>query len=290
MIIQEALRLGIARLSRASDHRDSAALDAEILLSSALGVEREKLYIHSGDPMPKRALATYHRYLARRGRHEPVAYILGEKEFFGLRFTVNRNVLILRPETETLVEEVIRKVGKKKVTIIDVGTGSGAIAVALAKNLPNARIVATDISSKALTIARANARRHGVSNRIRFVRANLLPKLLHAARSTLHADIVVANLPYLPTAVWKKTTPEIRRYEPRTALDGGRDGLDLYRKLLDQMTHLRWSSAFFEIDPHQVRSMSALIRNFFPATTIAPVPDLQERKRFLVVRSKNRGQ
>ena len=281
MIIQEALRLGIARLSRASDHRDSAALDAEILLSSALGVEREKLYIHSGDPMPKRALATYHRYLARRGRHEPVAYILGEKEFFGLRFTVNRNVLILRPETETLVEEVIRKVGKKKVTIIDVGTGSGAIAVALAKNLPNARIVATDISSKALTIARANARRHGVSNRIRFVRANLLPKLLHAARSTLHADIVVANLPYLPTAVWKKTTPEIRRYEPRTALDGGRDGLDLYRKLLDQMTHLRWSSAFFEIDPHQSRSVIARLRRLFPKTKIRIILDLQKRKRFI---------
>ena len=275
--------MGIARLSRASDHRDSAALDAEILLSSALGVEREKLYIHSDDPMPKRALATYHRYLARRVRHEPVAYILGEKEFFGLSFTVSHHVLIPRPETETLVELVIAKCNIKHVacSIMDVGTGSGAIAVAFAKNLPNARIVATDISSSALTVARANARRHGVSNRIRFVRANLLPKLLHAARSTLHADIVVANLPYLPTAVWKKTTPEIRRYEPRTALDGGRDGLDLYRKLLGQMTDFRWTAAFFEIDPHQSRSVIARLRRLFPKTKIRIILDLQKRKRFI---------
>ena len=208
---------------------ETPQLDAQLLMARALECVRLEVVAHPEKRLNLQQLGLFHEMLARRVSRYPLAYILGEKEFFGLTLDVTPSVLIPRPETETLVEQVISRVGKDA-KIADVGVGSGAIAVALAVNLPEARVWGTDTSEQALKVARANAEKHAVSERVSMVSGNLLDPLIAAG---LQFDVVVSNPPYIPSAIIETLEPEVR-FEPSGALDGGDDGLDVYRALLPQ--------------------------------------------------------
>ncbi len=238
------------------------------------------------------------KLIARRVRREPTAYILGHKEFYGLDFLVNRNVLVPRPESETLVEQAFRRImnyesGLMDTVVIDVGTGSGAIAVALAKELriknEELRVFAIDNSREALSVARRNAKRHGVARKIKFLRGNLLEPFLRThKRKNLRIDelVVVANLPYLPTAEWRAAAPEVRKWEPRQALDGGRDGLKYYREMFRQVLGFRFQvsgTILCEICPHQVAPFKRMVRQYFKKAQFRVVKDLSGRARVISV-------
>ena len=208
-----------------------AALDAEVLARQVLGWDRAKFLADRNEQATSRFLLNYEPLVARRERREPVSYILGTREFWGLEFEVGRDVLIPRPETELIVEETVSVVGRDgHPTIIDVGTGSGCIAIALAREVPGARLIATDVSAEALAVARRNAARHGVLGRITFVRTSFLDGL------SREFDVIVSNPPYVPSASELGLTPEVRDYEPRLAVFAGIDGLEGVRSLLASAT------------------------------------------------------
>jgi release factor glutamine methyltransferase len=210
---------------------DSPRLDAELLLASVLQKNRLYLYTHYDQPLNESERAGYRALVQRRSKREPVAYILGEREFYGLPFTVTRDVLVPRPETEHLVDAVREWLDahvREKPRLCDVGTGSGAIAIALAVQAPAAEVVAIDVSEAALAIARANATRHGVADRVRFVAGDLLAPV----KGEPPFDVIVANLPYVPSPERPQLMPEVRDHEPGLALFGGEDGLDLVRRLI----------------------------------------------------------
>jgi release factor glutamine methyltransferase len=201
-----------------------AALDAEVLAREVLGWDRARFLVERHEKASSRFLLRFEPLVARRVRREPVSYILGAREFWGLPFEVGPDVLIPRQETELIVEETIAVAGKdSQPRIVDVGTGSGCIAIALAVEIPGARIVATDVSPHALQVARRNAERHQVSDRITFVETNFLDGV------DLGADIIVSNPPYVPSVSSLGLTPEVRDYEPAVAVFAGEDGLDAMR-------------------------------------------------------------
>lgn len=208
---------------------DSPQLDAQLMMARAVGATRLDVVAHPERVLSQCEQVHFHEMLARRAARYPLAYILGEKEFFGLSFEVTPAVLIPRPETEILVEQVLSRV-EGVATIVDVGTGSGAIAVALAVNLPAARVWATDTSDEALKVARANAEKHAVSERVSMVLGDLLEPMILAGQQY---DVVVSNPPYIPSAVIATLEPEVL-CEPVGALDGGADGLDVYPGLFAQ--------------------------------------------------------
>lgn len=206
---------------------DSPRLDAELLLAATLKLDRVGLYLRYDQPLSPEELAAFRARVARRAKHEPVAYILQEVEFWSLALAVSPDVLIPRPDTEVLVEEALAR-GNDNRQVLDIGTGSGAIVVALASERPQWRFTALDLSAAALAVAAANAARHGVAERIRLVRGDLaeLP-----ARSF---DLIVANPPYIPRDDLAGLMPDVRDFEPRLALDGGPDGLCAYRAIAAQ--------------------------------------------------------
>jgi release factor glutamine methyltransferase len=216
-------------LTSAGIDPDEAALDAEVLARHVLGWDRAALVARWRDAAPETFETRFQLLIARRALREPVAYITGHREFWGLDFEVTPDVLIPRPETELIVEEALRfahEAGPPR-EIIDVGTGSGCIAIALAHDLPSAFVTGTDISPAALTIARRNAERLGVADRVTLINADLLDEV------TPTADLIVSNPPYIPNGDAPALQPEVGRYEPATALFGGQgDGLDVVRRLL----------------------------------------------------------
>lgn len=207
---------------------DTARLDAEMLLATACDTDRTRLYAGLREPVPRRCADTFHSLLARRLAREPLAYIVGHQEFWSLDFIVAPDVLIPRPETELLVELAIEGFSEAKSTLCDLGTGSGCVAVSLAHELPHVEIWAVDISSAALTVARANAQHHAVAGRIRFTESDLF-----AAIVDQRFDTIVCNPPYVSTAELERPQPELR-WEPRRALDGGREGLEAIERLVAQ--------------------------------------------------------
>jgi release factor glutamine methyltransferase len=272
-------------------HSDSAAIDAEILLAHALSATREEMLAHDDRPLPARVLARYRALIARRAKHEPIAYLTGHKEFFGLDFFVDKNVLIPRPETEQLVELALSSLATRHLPlVIDIGTGSGAIAVSIAANDPNVTVIATDISAAALKLATRNAVTNDVAARIIFKRGDLLqPFLSFRGRENSRTSIIItANLPYLPAAVYKKTALDIRRYEPRSALVAGKDGLDLYDRLFDQAAAIlsgRKLTILCEIDPSQKKKFPALVKRHLPRAKVEIKNDLAGRARVGVITS-----
>lgn len=207
---------------------DSPRLDAELLLAATLGLDRVGLYLNYDRPLNADELSTFRARLQRRALREPLQYILGECEFWSLPLTVSPAVLVPRPDTEVLVEEALERL-TGPARVLDVGTGSGAIAIALASERPEAQFTALDLSAAALSVAQANAGRHGLSERIAFVEGDLaqLPEQTF--------DLVVSNPPYIPTADCATLMTEVRDFEPRLALDGGDDGLAAYRHLARQV-------------------------------------------------------
>lgn len=212
-------------VEQALKYSQIATIEAEIILANTLSKDRSFLHAHPDLVLSNQIEKSFKSKCKRRSAHEPLDYILGFREFYGLKFYVDQNVLIPRPETEDLVDQVVKYAKDKQVTICDVGTGSGCIAISLAKNLPNASIYATDIEPKALSIAKRNAKLHNVGLRIKFLPGSLLLPLKKKV------DIIVANLPYVKTEKINTLAPKIKDWEPRKALDGGRDGMKIYRQL-----------------------------------------------------------
>jgi release factor glutamine methyltransferase len=301
-------------------HGDEARLDAELLLAAARGQTRAWLLAQRDEPVDEAAARRFAGFVERRAQHEPVAYILGHKEFYGLDLLVDRRVLIPRPESETLVEQALEWIrqhftvtpsrslenrGRKRelpsppavslkgrgrwrassCVVVDVGTGSGALALALAAHTPReaVRLIAADVSLDALAVAQANAARHGLAERIQFVQSDLL------AGIDPRADLIVANLPYVARAEWGELAPDISAYEPRLALDGGPDGLDLFRTFFAQAaTHLAPGGALLlEIGSKQANAVRALAQAAFPTAQIDIVKDLAGQDR--VVRIESQG-
>ncbi|PKN35422.1 MAG: peptide chain release factor N(5)-glutamine methyltransferase [Deltaproteobacteria bacterium HGW-Deltaproteobacteria-19] len=203
----------------------SPRLDAEVLLCRYLGTDRTHLYAHPEEIVGKDVVRGFMEWVGRRQRQEPVAYIVGEKEFWSIPFSVDRHVLIPRADTEILVEEAIR-VAKAGCDILDVGTGSGAVAVALSRELPRARVVATDRSIAAAVTAAGNAKRAGVADRVLIVVADLLESL----RGPF--DVIVSNPPYIPEDEFEGLPPGVREYEPKEALWAPGDGTAVHRRLI----------------------------------------------------------
>ena len=212
---------------------DNARLEAEVLLAHLLGIDRMGLYLNYDRALTDEERRVYREMIQRRMGGEPLAYIVGAKEFWSLRFLVSGDCLIPRPETEHLVEEAVRIAQglPSPQRVLEIGVGCGAIAIALAAELPGAEIVATDISTGALAIAQANAAQHQVEGRIRFVLGNLFPTGDPAGERPF--GLICSNPPYIPTAEILQLSPEVRDYEPLTALDGGEDGLRLFRQIAE---------------------------------------------------------
>lgn len=225
--ILELVRLSTTYL--ADKGVESPRLDAEVLLAHVLGMDRLGLYVNFDRPLEPQEIDRYREAIWRRGRREPVAYIVEEKEFMGRPFFVSPAVLIPRPETELLVEAVVARLPEQALSLLDVGTGSGAIAIMLAILLPQARVSACDVSVQALDVARQNAARLGVRERVDFVYSDMLNALPADAR--FHC--IVSNPPYIAEAELTTLAPEIR-YEPRMALAAGVDGLTAIRRLIEE--------------------------------------------------------
>jgi release factor glutamine methyltransferase len=201
---------------------ETPQLDAELLLSEATGWDRARLAAEPGTGVPASAGRQFGEMVRRRLRREPVAYIVGRKGFRHIELAVDRRVLIPRPETELLVELALELNPQR---VLDMGTGSGAIALAIADELPDCKVIATDTSPAALSVARANAERLGLADRVEFVEAMLPP-------DTGELDLIVANLPYVAESEWGGLEPEVTEWEPREALLAGPDGLDVIRSAI----------------------------------------------------------
>ncbi len=212
---------------------ESARLEAQLLLASVTSLDRVGLYVHFDRPASPAELQAFKALVQRRTRGEPVAYILGTREFFGRTFAVRTGVLVPRPETELLVEKVLAfaRSGEAHTRIVDVGTGSGIIAITLALELPEAVVVAVDVSDDALAVASENAERHGVRDRVRLLRSDLLAR---GPTGQGVVDIVVSNPPYLPDDLMATLPRDVRDFEPHLALHGGPDGLAVIRRLLPE--------------------------------------------------------
>jgi release factor glutamine methyltransferase len=263
---------------------DTPRLDAEVLLAHALGQDRAWLYAHPEYALGPDQLGVYQALIARRAEREPVAYLTGHKEFFGLDFVVTLGVLIPRPETERLVEIALQilKAGARPdaVTIADVGTGSGAIAIALAIHVRAAHVLATDVSAAAVAVARHNAVRHGVAGRVDCLQGDLLAPL----RGAFH--LIAANLPYLSRADLAAAPPEVAHWEPRLALEGGPDGLAAIRRMLASAANrLHPAGALLaEIGAGQGADALALADQHFPRAMVEIAQDHAGLDRVLVVR------
>jgi release factor glutamine methyltransferase len=237
-VIHARIREAQQRLVACGIAEPEAAIDAELLARHLLGWSREQMVTRWLDPAPAAGVPAnfdrrYRALVERRLAREPVAYIIGHREFWGLEFEVTRDVLIPRPETELIVEEalaLVRGAGgmQDAITIVDVGTGSGCLAVALAHELPQARVIAIDVSTAALRVAKRNADRHGVSSRIAWHAGSVLEPIDRAV------DLIVSNPPYVPLGDAPGLPPDVRDYEPPVALFSGGDGLATIRALVAQ--------------------------------------------------------
>jgi release factor glutamine methyltransferase len=264
-LLRSVLQKGASRLAPSINARR----DAELLLLHTLGVDRAWLLAHPEAELTDEQQAAYAEKIGRRAEHEPVQYILGEQEFYGLKLRVTPDVLIPRPETEHLVDALLARVARNApLRIADVGTGSGAIAVALAAMLPEAQIVATEISAAALTVAHSNAVLHHVAERIRFVEWDLLAGMAGGESF----DAIVSNPPYVPEG--EPLEAQVRDYEPHAALFAGADGLDTYPRLIPQAKAALTSGGWLlmEIGYGQRNAIATLLSGW---DDVSFVPDLQ---------------
>ncbi|WP_124728504.1 peptide chain release factor N(5)-glutamine methyltransferase [Staphylospora marina] len=269
------------------EHRvASAEWEAEVMIRELTGRDRTRFFSGLSDPLPPETASRLEEWLRRRTQGEPLQYLLGHQDFFGRTFRVTPDVLIPRPETEILVETVIRDlkdVSGQPIHFVDAGTGSGAIAVTLALEFPEARVTAVDVSEAALAVARENARMHGVENRIHWVCGDFLKPL---ANRGISADVLVSNPPYIPTGDIGGLQPEVRDHEPRLALDGGTDGLGPYRVMAAELS--RWPGRpdrlFFEIGHDQGTAVRQILKEAFPDAEVHVLPDLAGKDRIVKAR------
>jgi release factor glutamine methyltransferase len=262
MTLREALTVSAAQLASDEYLRATATRDAELLLLHILQIPRTSLIAHPDHELSPSQRTSYENHIARRLHYEPVQYITGQQEFYGLTLKVTPAVLIPRPETEHLVEAVLNLLPKNKpLKIADIGTGSGAIAIALAAHLPQAAITALDISTEALEIATINAREHNVAGRIRFLQSDLLSALDHEAETF---DAIVSNPPYVAETDRATLHPQVRDHEPASALFAGETGLDIYRRLIPQAYNALKPNGLLalEIGHDQQEAIATLLRTW----------------------------
>ncbi len=267
--VSDALRWGFQLLT--ARQIETPRLDAELLLAHTLSTDRSSIYTRWEECLCQDDITFYTELIRRRAQHEPVAYLVGERAFFDIRVHVTRDVLIPRPETEHLVEDALAwadTVGQIS-RVVDVGTGSGAIAIALARHLPEACVLGLDVSWPALQVARSNVGRYSLGGRVELVQGDLLT----AVSGPL--DLVVANLPYIASTELPDLERNVVGYEPHLALDGGRDGLDLVRRLLHQLPQrlARPGLCLLEIDFRQAETVKALAYRQTPDACVSMLRD-----------------
>lgn len=255
---------------------------AEFLLRQVLGWDKAKLIASSDYELSTKQETKFREFIERRKKHEPVWYITGKIEFYGLDLEVNQNVLIPRPETEFLVEEVLNAVGRKtNLKILELGTGSGAISLALTSKLKT-KIFASDISKEALVVAKKNANKLELEKYIEFRQGNLLEPW-----GSDKFDIIVANLPYIPQEDMRSLALDIHHWEPRLALDGGKEGLEIYEELLSQAKDYLNENAvmFFEIGIDQGDKLKKLVEKHFQNAKVKIIKDYGDIDRIVVIKS-----
>jgi release factor glutamine methyltransferase len=241
---------------------DSARLDASLLLSHVLGIKRERLMLSPEKELDNNEISAFNAVVARRQQCEPVAYITGKKEFWSLDFYVTRDTLIPRPDSETLVDAALKRVRSRKTrmqakptTLLDIGTGTGCLLIALLKELPEFRGTGVDNSERALQVAKENAKRHGVEKRAEFIRSHWCDAL----DGTF--DLILSNPPYIAETDMAALMPDVARYEPRSALVAGADGLSAYRALAPQVAAKLnpGGTVLFEVGQGQAEKVAALL-------------------------------
>lgn len=271
MNVKEALQTGFTILQ--DKKITSARLDAEVILMHVLKISKEELYTYPEKKLKTKQQDKYLKLIKKRSTFYPVAYITKHKEFFGLNFHVNSNVLIPRPDTELLVTEAIKIIKNKKLKkIADIGTGSGAIPISIAKNTLNTQITATDISKKALVIAKQNAKNHQIN--INFLHGDLLTPIKNKK-----INLITANLPYLDIDyknLLKTSCTKSIKYEPNIALYAGSDGLDEYRRFFTQIIKLKHKPTFILIEHGhaQTKELKKIIKKHLPFSRVQTVKDL----------------
>ncbi|MFO7807475.1 MAG: peptide chain release factor N(5)-glutamine methyltransferase [Candidatus Moraniibacteriota bacterium] len=277
----------------------SSDIDAEILLSHILNVSREYVLIHPELEISKEEESRFMDLVERRSQGEPVAYLTEYKEFCGLEFEVNKNTLVPRPETEILVEKTLDYIEnnfnkKDKLRIFDIGTGSGCIITAIAQELKNlgfsnVGFCAGDISKAALNTARKNTQNHLEKQEIIFKRGDLLNPFIEEIKGFGEKDqlIILANLPYLSETIYQNSPGDVRNFEPKLALEAGKDGLDYYKRLLDYVKEYDLDKKtgstclFLEISPEQAEKIKEVVKDNFPESEIEIYKDLAERDRIV---------
>ena len=276
--VAELVTTGAERLAAGGVPEPRA--DAEVLVARALGRDRTWLYAHPDDGVPADAAGQAAVWLERRQHREPLWYIVGEVEFYGLACRVDPHVLIPRPETELLVEAGLAFLRHRPAAVVaDICTGSGCVAIALARHAPEARLLAVDLDPAALAVARRNADRHGLGERIAFLQGDLWAPLPGPV------DLAVCNPPYVAERDWPALMPEVREHEPRRALAAGEDGLAVIRRLLAAAPgRLAAGGALYvEIGANQGAAVRELAKAAFPQAKVAVRPDLAGLDRLLVV-------
>ncbi len=270
---------------------ESPRLCAEILLSHQLDISRLKLYLEYDQPVGENDLGKYRAMIKRLAEGEPIQYITGVQEFWSMDFTVNRNVLIPRPETEILVEQVIRVYKENNyaerpaVNILDMCTGSGAIAVAIASELKNAEIFAVDISKEAIETANKNIIRHEMTERITLLEGNLFEPFINNHK---YFDIIVSNPPYVTEEEFKLLPGKIRNFEPQIALESGADGLSHIRTILEKASQFLNPGGWLllEMDPGQIDRVRSIINSDDSYLNMAVVKDYSGRNRVVTAQKK----
>lgn len=274
MLVKDAILYGVAKL----DNMPSPRLDAEILLAYVLRMTRTKLLSELYFELPNQQINDFQMLIDKRAKNIPVAYLTGKKEFMGLDFFVDENVLIPRPETESIVEAALKLIKTKKLTkIFDVGTGSGNIAIAITKNLPDLKVVASDISKEALNVAKKNVEIHGIESRIEFVQS-------HLAEHIKDAELIIANLPYVPETY---AVMEDILHEPKMAVFGGNDGLGLYREMFGQPVFKDYKGfVIIEFGERQYEAMKTWLEKTFDEIEITSIKNIDNSRTGIVIEFK----
>ncbi len=275
MKVFEAIKIGsnLLKEKKITSH----VIDSEILLSKILDKSREEVLINLDQNICEKNILLFNKLLFRRSKYEPIAYILKEKEFWSMKFDVNKDTLIPRPETELLVDILLRVYKGKRITILDIGTGSGCIIISLLKNLNTSSGIGIDISKKAIFVAKRNALKHRLSDRIKFFNKSLEGVFYRKF------DLIVSNPPYIDRKDIRNLSEDIKKYEPRMALDGGNDGLDLIKKVIYKSKNILKvkGTLALEIGHEQLKRVSKiLIENNFRIKNV--IKDYKNNVRCLI--------
>jgi release factor glutamine methyltransferase len=288
--IRDSLKWAIAVLKKSEI--EFPEINADTLLAYVLSCDRTSLYTSPGNAIDDVDLRKYKELIHKRASHVPLQYIAQQVEFMSLNFMVDERVLIPRPETEILVETVLKKAqcneySDTSIIIMEIGTGSGNIAVSLAKNLSNAKVYTNDISADALTLAKTNIIRHKVVNRVHLLHGDFFNAFVNCVEKE-HVNFVVSNPPYISESEWNRLEPEVREHEPRQALVGGEDGLCFYRKIISDAHHWLKPGGYLviEIGETQADTIKNMIKNEVNYKEIEIIKDLQGKERIISARKK----